>query len=833
MRGQLPINSKGSSVEADLIKERDFITAVLQTCGALVVVFDTSGHIVFCNRAFEQVLGYSSAELAGKRFFDVLVSPASRERSRQRLEHGITARAASAFENEWITKSGEPRRISFSNTPMLNEAGDVQYYITTGIDITVRYQAEQDLVRSETQFRTIWEASCEPMFLTDADRRIAKVNAAFAGMLGIDMSSLEGRGLTDLFVPEQREEIDECQRACYSSGVKEHFFERELHFLQGRSGIFEISITRVDIPGQPTQMLCILRDVTEHRRSAQELASAKEAAEAANSELLAANRNLEETGRLAREMADRAEALSAAKSDFLANMTHEVRTPLNGILGMTGLALETELAHDQREYLELVKSSAEALLGLVNDVLDFSKYEAGKLGLDCVEFSLRALLRDVLRPLALRASVSGLAFESAVEDRVPDRLIGDPLRIGQVLRNLAGNAIKFTNEGTVSVNVRLESKADSVKASAKASKVTLCFSVADTGIGVPPEKHRLIFEPFTQADGSTTRKYGGTGLGLSICSGLVELMSGRIWLESEEGRGSTFYFTLPLEEAVRDKGEENPPVSHASLSHPGENGAKRQLRILVAEDNSVNQRLATRLLEREGHSVTIAGSGQEAIEVLERRQREHTPFDLILMDVQMPDLDGLQATTRIREKERLWGHHVPIVAMTAQSAESDRIRCLESGMDAYVTKPVKVAELMKMIESVVPGGKSMNADITSQEPSVETQLQQLDVALALSRVGGDVDLLKEVVDLFLDDYPVTFEKIRGAVESLDSSALEHHAHSLKGSVSTFGAQRAFEAAFTLEKQGRSGDLTGVRTGLVELEEALRDLRPELVLLRDR
>jgi PAS domain S-box-containing protein len=659
------------------------------------------------------------------------------------------------------------------------------------------------------------------MFLTDTGSRIAKVNAAFAAMLASDPVSLEGRSLSDLFVPEQRDELLQCHQAWFASGNKEHFFERELRFLHGRSGIFEISATRVDIPGQPTQMLCILRDVTEHKRSALELASAKEAAEAANRELLAANRNLEETGRLAREMADRAEALSAAKSDFLANMTHEVRTPLNGILGMTGLALETELAHDQREYLELVKSSAEALLGLVNDVLDFSKYEAGKLGLDCVEFSLRTLLRDVLRPLALRASVSGLAFESTVEDQVPDRVVGDPLRIGQVLRNLAGNAVKFTNEGKVLVNVRLEFK--------DASKVTLWFSVADTGIGVPAEKHRLIFEPFTQADGSTTRKFGGTGLGLSISSGLVELMGGRIWLESEEGRGSTFYFTLPLEIAgAREAGAGAP-----TFSQTGENGAKRKLRILVAEDNSVNQRLATRLLEREGHSVSIAGSGQEAIDILEQRQREHAPFDLILMDVQMPDLDGLQATARIREKERAWGGHVPIVAMTAQSAESDRVRCLESGMDAYVTKPVNVPELMKMIESVVPGGKSMNADITPQEPSVEAQLQQLDVSLALSRVGGDVDLLKEVVDLFLDDYPSTFERIRGAVESRDPLALEHHAHSLKGSVSTFGAQRAFEAAFALEKQGRSGDLSGVQTGLAQLEEALRDLRPELVLLRDR
>jgi PAS domain S-box-containing protein len=814
----------------DLIKERDFITAVLQACGALVVVFDAQGRIVLCNRAFEEVTGYSSAELNGKIFFDVLVSPDGREQSRRRLEHGISAREPSAFENEWIAKSGEIRRISFSNVPMVNEAGDVQYYITTGIDITDQHRAGQELLKSEMQFRSIWEASCEPMFLTDPAGAIVKVNAAFAAMLDTDPIALEGTNLMGLFHPSDHEELLEYHRARYASDSKEHFFEREIHFLHGRSGIFENLVTRVDIPGQPPQMLGILRDVTEQRRNAAELARAKEAAEAANRELIAANRNLEETGRIAREMADRAEALSAAKSDFLANMTHEVRTPLNGILGMTGLALETQLQSDQREYLELVESSAEALLSLVNDVLDFSKYEVGKLGLDCVEFSLRALVRDVLRPLALRASVSGLAFESAIEDQAPDRLIGDPLRISQVLRNLAGNAIKFTNAGQVSVYVRAEA--------IEGSKVTLRISVVDTGIGIPPEKHRMIFEPFTQADGSTTRKYGGTGLGLSICSGLVELMDGRIWVESEVGQGSAFHFTLPLELAAPAQSSEPGPSPSATQERCKPDGSKRKLRILVAEDNSVNQRLAARLLEREGHSVTIAGSGQEALELSEREQ-----FDLILMDVQMPDLDGLQATARIRERERGSGRRVPIVAMTAQAAESDRVRCLESGMDAYVTKPIHVPDLMRMIEtvvpesvvpeSVVPGGNSMNGNVTSEESSVEDQLLQLDESLALSRVGGDVDLLKEVVELFLDDYPATFEKIKGAVTSRDATALEHHAHSLKGSVSTFGANRAFEAAFTLEKQGRSGDLTGAPDGLLQLEQALEALRPELILLQTK
>jgi CheY-like chemotaxis protein/HPt (histidine-containing phosphotransfer) domain-containing protein len=442
------------------------------------------------------------------------------------------------------------------------------------------------------------------------------------------------------------------------------------------------------------------------------------------------------------------------------------------------------------------------LLSLVTDVLDFSKYEAGKLGLDCVAFSVRTLLREVLRPLALRASVNGLVFESRVDDSVPDQLIGDPMRIGQVLRNLVGNAIKFTASGRVAVLVLSESS--------PASRVTLSFSIADSGIGIPREMHRTIFEPFTQADGSTTRRYGGTGLGLSISSGIVQLMDGKIWVESEPGRGSTFYFTIALDL----------PAEQASQTTP-----KRNMSILVAEDNSVNQRLAARLLEREGHAVTIAGSGQEAVDLFERR-----PFDLILMDVQMPGLDGLQATARIREKERSTGGHVPIAAMTAQAAESDRLRCLESGMDAYVTKPVHLPALLKIIESVGAGGNSMS-ELTGEEIPVSIQLRQLDESLALSRVGGDVELLREVIDLFLDDYPSTFEKIKTAVAASDASALEQHAHSLKGSVSTFGASRAFEAAFELEKLGRTGDLGGAQEGLLQLEQALNALRPELESLQ--
>jgi len=669
--GNLPSESQ-DQIPAELARERDFISAVLHACDALVVVFDTEGRIVHCNRACEQVTGYSCDEIKGQLYWNAFVSPERREQSRNHFHRLVAARITSAFNREWIAKSGERRRISFSNLPLLNDKGELEYFIATGIDITARHQAEQELVKSETQFRSIWEASREAMCLTGKCGTILKANPAFATMAGRPANSLEGTNIAELYRAQDQDEMRRCYTGHFDSSEAQPCVERELHFLDGRCGAFEISMTLVQIPGRPLQLLSIFRDVTERKRSAAEIHIAKEAAEAANRDLISANRYLEETGRLAREMAERAEALSAAKSEFLANMSHEVRTPLNGILGMTDLALQTELASDQREYLELVKSSAHALMTLVNDILDFSKYEAGKLPLESVEFSLRSVLQDLLRPLALRASRGGLTFEWHVGEDVPDLLVGDPLRLGQIVQNLVGNAIKFTEAGKIEVRTRTEF--------IEGSKIAVRFAVADTGVGIAPEKHATIFEPFTQADGSTTRKYGGTGLGLSIASGLVELMDGRIWLESKPGEGSTFYFTVAFE---------------LPAPAPPRQNHKRKMRILVAEDNSVNQRLATRLLEREGHNVEVAGSGKEALDLLGTKE-----FDLVLMDVQMPDLDGVQATARIREAERGSGRRVPIVAMTAQTTEADRERCLQAGMDAYVTKPVRITELMSKIEYV-------------------------------------------------------------------------------------------------------------------------------------
>jgi PAS domain S-box-containing protein len=890
---RLEITDELRQREADAQQQRSYFAALIASAPTAIATVDGRGIVADVNPAFEQLFGYAVEEAIGRELDDLVVPPQARGEARRLSERALSANAPLVVEVERRRKDGRPVWVR-AQASRVQGVGDATLFIMYA-DITATRRAQEALREAEREYRELVEAASDLVWWLDAEGRWQFLNASARAVYGRDPEDMLGRSFREVTDPENLER-DVAAFYAVMSGDELRDYETVHRDANGVGRHLSFAARPVrDVDGRIVGARGTARDVTERVRARQALEEARQTAERA----------------------------AALKSQFVANMSHEIRTPMNGILGLAELLLDSTLTPEQRRTAELLKSSGESLLSVIDDVLDFSKIEAGRLSLEAVGFDLAGLVAATGRLLAVRAASRGLELTVDVDADLPATVVGDPGRVRQVLTNLIGNAIKFTKEGEIAVRVTRAGGTDDLP--------QIRFAVRDTGIGIPADRLEAIFDEFTQADSSTTRRFGGTGLGLSIARRLVRLMGGDIGVTSEPGRGSEFEFAvaLPVRDAARGplprpvpwlpggrralvvddsatnrgivKGilasaglevEEAPGAAaglallrqakrpfdvvvldarmpgrdgfelaaairaDAALSQPrllmltssGERGDahrcrelgidgylakpvtraelleavgatlgraapgdgelvtrhsieenRSRLRVLVAEDNPVNQQVVSQLLKRRGHDVTVVENGRLAVEAVQVSQ-----FDAVLMDVQMPEMDGLTATRMIRNLAN--GAKLPIIALTAHAFAEDRARCLEAGMQECLVKPIRPHALFAAVE-----GWGARADAAPPAPAAAGPAVDLEGLRSALRDAGAEGAVNELLRTFVGDAGNRIRAIDEAAAAGDPAALGRAAHAYKSAAGVIGAGRLAALLADLEQAGRAGELARART----------------------
>ncbi len=923
--------SSRKETEKKLAEERQRLEYILSITGTGIDIIDGDFNLHFVDAMWQKIYG----DPAGKKcyqYFNELSGPCPDCGIPKALETKRT------IVTEEILPKENNRIVKVHIIPFQNETG--QWLAAEfKVDITDYKRAEEALAEQQILLSTILEAISVPVYYKDRRGVYLGCNTAFAEYIGLLREDILGKTVFDIAPHDLAEHYHRADLEMLQNQTRQ-IYEGRVVNVDGsyRDVVFHKSLFR-NRSGEVMGIVGAMLDITDRKQAEEKLKNSLD-------ETKHLNCILEEQTARANHLAIQAEVANMAKSEFLANMSHEIRTPMNGIIGMTGLLLDTELTDEQREFVQIVQNSSDSLLNLINEILDFSKIEAGKLSLEEIDFDLRDVLEDFGPMMAMRAHEKGLEFICAAHPSVPSRLKGDPGRLRQILTNLTGNAIKFTESGEVAIRVELDAETDHA--------VVLRFSVRDTGIGIPADKIDLIFDKFTQADASTTRKYGGTGLGLAISKQLTEMMGGSIGVNSKEGQGSEFWFTaklalqpnqhqirkksaaicgkrilivddnatnreilkqrlsswgaqiteagsgpsalatmtqtdtpfdmvitdmqmpemdgLMLARAIRQKeqfndiplvlmtslGQQNngeiTEIFAASLTKPvrtselharltaaltgthsdqsaqtqSENNTTQivfnsQTRILLAEDNITNQQVAIRLLKKLGLHADAVANGVEVIEAVKL-----IDYDLVLMDVQMPEMDGLEATRTIRNPQSpVRRHDIPIIAMTANAIQGDREKCLDAGMDDYLSKPVTPQALAEKLAKWLPSGGNLTADESklplAQSPEVGAP-QIFDRNGFLDRMMGDAEMTQAVIEVFLDDIPKQIESLKAAIDAAETETVKRIAHTIKGAAANVGGESLRQLAAEMEHACKEGRMPSASDGYPKLQNEFEQLK---------